>query len=137
MWEAVATGIQRLLMMNNGISDIATADAAFGDQCVTDLLNKKAEEGGPAYSQMNKLALFAVGSEKEIEHLRDRVAVLEETIQRLEDERSLGRAHRGLGSLSASLYDSSDSVVTKGKGKDLAISSEFSAASTSMTTSDG
>eukprot|EP01037_Dinobryon_pediforme_P028229 gene28229-31410_t len=87
LWEAIATGIQRLLMMNGGLTDIASADAAFADSSVTELLKIKAAEGGTAYAQMNKLALFAVNGEQEIEHLRDRISVLEETIQRLEENR--------------------------------------------------
>jgi len=104
MWDAIAVGIQRLLMMNNGVADIHAADLAFADTSVTELLNLKAADGGTAYSQMNKLALFAVSNEQEIERLRDRVSVLEETIQRLEGEQ-LGVSDK-MGSLSLSLSHS-------------------------------
>ena len=106
LWEAIATGIQRLLMMNGGLTDIASADAAFADSSVTELLKIKAAEGGTAYAQMNKLALFAVNGEQEIEHLRDRISVLEETIQRLEENR-IGT----VGGTSSSLSRSTDTVV--------------------------
>ena len=108
MWDAIAAGIQRLLMLNGGAADIKSADAAFADTSVTELLKVKAAEGGNAYAQMNKLALFAVSGEQEIEHLRDRISVLEETIQRLEIERL---ARDGGGSSTSSLSRSAETVV--------------------------